>query len=222
MDHALAKVRETIATSRAPAVLSSFGKDSMLLLWLIREVFTGDLPVIWWRTGHNERFGRRMVREWNLTVFRWAPAEVYVLGDCGPRTLVHEYGINGTRLPVLIDLEEGSGPCAADKFNLRTPNVNLPFDTLLMGYKDSDSHWVKGDAELFGDINLGPAKVVAPLRHLTDEQVRAAIAENRIPYEPVPDDLVLCTRCVSTLPLPTFRSRFNLTEEVHVNGTGIR
>lgn len=220
MDQALTKVREALAQSKAPAVLSSFGKDSMLLLWLIREAYTGTVPVIWFPSGHDESFGRRMVREWDLTVFRWWPADVYVLEEPGVRTMVHEYAVNGERLPVLIDLADVNyGPCAAGRFRLRTPNMFLPFDTLLVGWKDSDTHWVKGDAPLAEDgFELGGVEFIAPLRHMTDDAVRAAIVDHQIPFEPTPDELTLCTHCVSTKPLGAFRSRFNLTEEVDHGG----
>ena len=212
MDQARKNVVAALARSQSPAVLSSFGKDSMLLLWLVRQI-RPTTPVIWFRTGHDESFGRRIVREWDLTVFRWWPAEVYTLQQDGHRTLVHEYAIGNDRLPLLIDLD-GPGPCAADVFRTGTPAMYLPFDTLLVGWKDTDAHWVKGGGKLAEDgFRLGRSQVVAPIRHMTDEAVRAAIIDHKIPFEPTPDELSLCTECVSTVPVREFRSRFNLYEE---------
>lgn len=211
MDQALRNVQAALAASNSPAVFSSFGKDSMLLLWLVRQ-WKPTTPVLWFRTGHDERFGRRVIREWNLTAFRWPPADIYLLTDAGRRTLVHEYGIGEHRLPVLIDLD-GDGPCVADQFPTRTPTLYLPFDTLLVGWKDTDEHWVKGDAPLAEDgLTLGRARLVAPLRHMTDAAVHAAIIDHNIPYEPVADELPMCTHCVDTRPVEEFRSRFDLKE----------
>lgn len=222
MEAARQKVREALVRSASPAVLSSFGKDSMLLLWLVREV-KPSTPVIWFRTGQDERFAKRIIREWNLTAFSWAPADMYVVKDADEaRTLVHEYGIGACRFPVLIDLNGDGGPCAVDKFPLRVPSLYLPFDILLVGYKDTDQHWLKGDSKLFKDGTFfDRAEVIAPLRHMTDEAVRAAIVDHHIPFEPTPDELTLCTHCVSTMPLQEFRSRFSLTEVIE-NGSGIR
>lgn len=212
MDHARRKVAEVLARSASPAVLSSFGKDSILLLWLVKQV-RPNTPVIWFRTGQDERFARQVIRDWDLTAFGWAPADVYTLQQNGQRTLIHEYAIGTDRLPVLIDLDGSNGPCATDKFPFRTPAMYLPFDTLLVGWKDTDTHWAKGDAPLAEDgFRLGASQVVAPLRHMTDAAVRSAIIDHRIPFEPTPDELELCTECVSTMPLPEFRSRFNLKE----------
>lgn len=213
LDQARTNVAQALATSASPAVLSSFGKDSMLLLWLVRQV-RPDTPVLWFRTGQDETFAKGVIRTWNLTAFSWAPAAVYAVSGGPYRTLVHEYGIGQSRFPVLVDLE-GQGPCASQVFAQRTPTLYLPFDTLLVGYKDTDSHWLKGDSQLFGpDTQFGRARVVAPIRHMTDAQVMAAIMANRIPHEPAPDTLALCTDCIDTIPAAQFRSRFSLTEEV--------
>lgn len=221
MELAQQKVREALIRSASPAVLSSFGKDSMLLLWLVRQI-KPDTPVIWFRSGQDESFGRRVIREWNLTVFRWRPVEMYVVQKDNKRTLVHEYAIGSDRLPMLTDLDGNKGPCAMDKFRLGTPRLFLPFDTLLVGWKDSDTHWVKGGAPLAEDgFKLGGVEFIAPLRHMSDEAVRCAVVDHKIPFEPTPDELTLCTHCIQTKPLTEFRSKFNLTKEVD-HGTGIR
>lgn len=213
------KVREVLAASSSPAVLSSFGKDSLLLLDLVREVRPAT-PVVWFRTGLDESFGRRMIREWDLHVLRWRPASVYTLQENGDRALVQEFGFGGDRLPMLTDVSEGV-ICADNLFPVSPTTVCPPFDTLLVGWKDTDTHWVKGGASLAEDgFVLGNSQVFAPLRHMTDEMVMAAIIERRIPYEPTPDELPVCTHCVSTMPLTDFRSRYNL-EEV-TNGHDIR
>jgi 3'-phosphoadenosine 5'-phosphosulfate sulfotransferase (PAPS reductase)/FAD synthetase len=219
MDRTRQHIADVLATSHSPAVLCSFGKDSLLLLDLARE-HRPDIPVIWFRTGQDERFARQVIRDWQLTAYSWAPADIYLLTDGERRTLVHEYGVGAGRFPVLTDLA-GDGPCAADKFAARRWTTNLPFDTLLIGYKDCDEHWVKGGSRLFtDDVHFDQAKVVAPLRHLTDDAVRSAIIDRRIPFEPTPDELAVCTHCISTMPLAEFRSRYQLTEEVH-DGPGI-
>lgn len=193
----------------------------MLLLWLVRQI-KPDTPVIWFRSGQDESFGRRIIREWDLTVFRWEPADMYVLQQADQRTLVHEYAIGNDRLPMLTDLDGSNGPCAISKFRLYASRIYLPFDTFLVGWKDSDAHWVKGDTPLAEDgFELGGVQFIAPLRHMSDEAVRCAIVDHKIPFEPTPDELTLCTSCIQTKPLTEFRSRFNLPEEVD-HGTGVR
>lgn len=194
----------------------------MLLLWLVREVYTGSVPVIWFRTGLDESFGRKVIKQWDLTVLRWRPSAVYTLEEVGQRTLVQEFSFGSDRLPMFTDLRLGLGGKGAwETFPLLPTPTYPPFDTLLVGWKDCDTHWAKGEAPLAKDgFMLGGSEIIAPLRHMTDEAVRSAIIDHRIPFEPTPDELMLCTECVSTMPLEEFRSRFNLAEEV-ANGPDI-
>lgn len=207
MELAHQKIAQVLAASASPAVLCSFGKDSVLLLDLVREV-QPNTPVLWFRTGLDQSYARQMIRAWDLTVFGWPPADRYLLEGDG-LTLVCEYGINGAVLPMLVDAVDG-GECGT---NVYTPNVTVPFDTLLVGWKDTDTHWVKGKAMLAEDgYTLGHTQLVAPLRHMTDQAVLAAIQERRIPFTPTLDELPICRHCISTKPVEEFRSRFNLKE----------
>jgi hypothetical protein len=226
MDHAIEKIRAALATSKHSAVLSSFGKDSVLLLDLVRSE-RPDTPVIWFRVGVDERYAKWAIGSWNLTVFHWHPASVYTLRKGSDVSMVHEYHINGAVLPVVVDLRLSAGSsefCGTLSYRTRTPNFFLPFDTLFVGWKDHDTHWVKGDAPLRPDgYTLGGAKLIAPLRHLTDDAVRAAIHDRKIPFTPTPDELPVCRQCLSgrgecihggpvppTMDLLAFRQRFDL------------
>lgn len=195
MDQARKKVRDIFSTAQSPAVLSSFGKDSMLLLALAREVRT-DFTVLWFRTGFDETFAKRIIREWNLTAFSWAPAmDQYLLTNGSDRTLVQEYSFGSDRLPVLTDLAPGTA--CSRKIAPRTPQLFLPFDVILWGAKDCDTHWVKGNGHFKEDgFMLGNAHVHAPIRHMSDEQVRANLVELRIPYT-TDDELPMCTACMT-------------------------
>lgn len=197
MDQARKTIRDALATAQSPAVLCSFGKDSLLVLALVRELRT-DVPVLWFRDGTaNEAFARRIIHEWNLTAFSPAPADVYLVAE---HTMVHEYDLDGARAPLVIDLVPGE-ECALRKFTRRTADLLLPFDVLLTGYKDTDTHWLKGPTALWEEgVMAGRMRVVAPIRHMTDEQVRSALVEMNVPYEPGEDELPLCTRCMTAGP----------------------
>lgn len=196
MDQARQIIRNALTTAQSPAVMCSFGKDSMLLLTLVREI-RQDVPVLWFRDGTSEKFARRIIREWNLTAFSPAPADVYLVG---PHTMIHEYDLDGPCVPMVIDLAQGE-ECALQKFPQRTTNLFLPFDVLLTGYKDTDTHWLKGRAKLWEDGAMaGRTLIIAPIRHMSDDQVRAALAEMNIPYRVGDDELPLCTACMTAGP----------------------
>lgn len=153
--------------------------------------------MLWFRDGTDERFARRIIAEWNLTVFSYAPADVYLLARGSEMAMVSEYDFGGERLPLITDLREAS-ECALDKLTAaRVPTFFQPWDVLLTGYKDSDEHWTIGNTRLFEeDSTVGHARVYAPLRHMSDAQVMSAIAEMHLPYEVVDDELPICTRCM--------------------------
>jgi 3'-phosphoadenosine 5'-phosphosulfate sulfotransferase (PAPS reductase)/FAD synthetase len=199
MDTARQTIRTALATAQSPAVLCSFGKDSMLVLALVREL-RPDTPVIWFRTGTDERFAKRVIREWGLTAYSPSPADVYLLTDGQEQTIIHEYAFGGARLPVVVDLADGE-ICSLTRFPRRTPTMVYPFDVVFTGYKDCDTHWLKGDASMFaGNQRLDRAQIITPIRHMTDEQVRAALQDLRIPIETSADELPLCTHCMTAGP----------------------
>lgn len=197
-------VREVLGAAEHPAVLSSFGKDSMLLLSLVREV--KNIPVIWFRP-QDERFAKKIILDWDLEVWSWEPSDVYVLPNIEGLSLIREQAFGNHRFPVVVDIEEGE-QCMADVFPQRTPELFPHFDVLLIGYKDSDLHWTLGGSGFCppDGWQLGKSKVFAPLRHLTDEQIWQAIREKEIPYDvdrydhqgSDPDSVQACTRCLTS------------------------
>ncbi len=201
MERARQNIKEVLDQAKSAAVLSSFGKDSLLLLSLVRE-FDTHIPVLWFRRAVNAaqvKFARTVIRAWDLEVYSYEPADVYLLAQNGDRSLIQEYSFGTDRLPVVVDLAE-DGPCSLEPPEYgRTPLLNLPFDALLVGYKDSDTHWLKGDAKLFGDdYRLGGAKVTAPIRHLSDDTVRAAMHQLPFKYGELDDRIALCTACMTS------------------------
>lgn len=229
MENVRAHIAELLARSIAPAVLWSGGKDSAVLLHIVREQ-APEATAVWFDVG-----GPKPAPP----AISWAPADVYLL--LGETTvLVHEYDWGGTRLPLLTDLAHGPR-CSLTAFPHRTPHIYPPFDMLFVGWKDCDTHWIPGTNLLPEDgTMLGQAELVAPLRHWTNDQVRAATVTLGITYDTT-DELPLCTLCMqpgndtvwcserqcyiprvdwpADAALNAFRTRFNIEEST--NGQSI-
>lgn len=224
-------IREVLTGAQNPAVLFSGGKDSLLLLAIAREV-RQDIAAVWFRTGEPDVELRRVLRDWDVPTFSWAPADVYLLADGVNTSLVQEYDFGTACMPIISDIRSGNS-CVFNHQRDRRPEMYTDFDVLLWGAKDCDTHWIKGDGTLPTDgFELGRARVYAPLRHMTDEQVYSAIIDLGLPYTVQPDELPLCTACLQAgdgkvyclavdqpidrvnwdpaLSLATFRNRFNL------------
>lgn len=78
VSRALALVERFLSERAAPFASVSFGKDSMLMLWLIRQV-RSDIPVLWFDGGKFDEwpetysFAERVRNEWDLDVVTVRP-----------------------------------------------------------------------------------------------------------------------------------------------------
>lgn len=207
MEQARRKIRDALSGAESPAVLTSFGKDSALLLRLAREV-RPDIVAVWFRAGllpEQERFAKSRILAKDLEVWSWQPSDVYVLPNGEGLTLVREQAFGEQRFPVLADVEDGEG-CVFDFPKERTPALYPHFDRLLIGYKDTDSHEVLGGTGFCPEDGwqLGRARVFAPLRHLSDADVWAAIKALGVEYDEErydrggadPDTYRACSECL--------------------------
>ena len=208
MKKAREKIREALEGARNPVVLCGFGKDSMLLLYLAREVVP-NIPVLWFRQdlmSSQRAFAESVIRDWNLTVCGYAPRERYYLPTSSGLTLINEYSIGGASLPVLVDVREGRR-CGLKIDRTRTPLFAYPWDVSLVGWKSSDGHELLGVNPFPPDgFPMDGTRFYAPLRHMTDEGVWEAIYREDVPYDrrrydarddmADPDSLLVCTRCL--------------------------
>lgn len=200
LEQARELIREQWTQAKAPAVLCSFGKDSMLVLSLVREIID-DIHVIWWRSllsPQQQEFGKRIIREWNLTAWSWHPSDIYLVPNKENVSVIHEQSFGNVTHPVLMDVEDGEN-CIFDLPSERTPRLFPHWDLLLTGHKDSDIHYVAKNYLPPDGWTLGQAKVYSPIRGMTDDQVLRAIKDLNVPYEPVDDTLKACTNCLYDL-----------------------
>lgn len=195
-----ANLNELIRSAKSPAILCSFGKDSLLLVALSRQLGY-DLPIIWFRDGTDESTAMQFIYDWTLTCYSWEPANLYLLTYNGSTALISEFSLNGQLLPVLTDAQPtATGRCLANQ--PRTPNLYLPFDLLLTGYKDCDSHWAVDGAQLHPTgTAVGGIRLESPLRLLTDDQVLDELNQLGIAYTDRADTVAICADCSAGKPL---------------------
>lgn len=179
---ALALVDSVIATARRPAVMSSFGKDSMVMLHLLRAHGL-RLPVIFHREPflpRKYRFANSVIEQWDLTVYDYPPSETAVQqeGDCVEVVNAYAAGRRPMLLPTGI-CAPGPGEttlCALHDF-YKKPRGDFayPWDVVFVGHKSSDVDPIYGAVPLHADVanNVDCATVAFPLRHFTDKDVWA-------------------------------------------------
>lgn len=190
-------IEQVFAKAKNPALLCSFGKDSLVLLKTVLDM--GHKPTILWFRDHLNLFAEKIIREWDLTILSYAPTVRYQVDS----TVVSEYAVGGARLPLLQDISEHGKPVGCST----TPQFNYPFDYSLFGYRKTDCHPLVSTT-FESEFELGPTKMVAPLYDLSDEDVFNLIDELKIPYEKICDDAL--PNDLPVVPRETFQQRFGL------------
>lgn len=73
-------VKKVLSEHNNPAVACSFGKDSMIVLHLVRRI-KPDVAVLWNNTlieyPDSYQFARRIIREWNLQIYEAKPQKTF-------------------------------------------------------------------------------------------------------------------------------------------------
>jgi 3''-phosphoadenosine 5''-phosphosulfate sulfotransferase (PAPS reductase)/FAD synthetase and related enzymes len=194
--------------TRAPAVMLSFGKDSMVLADLIRQALPSGLngihfprllgfplPVIYhrdpWFPVKNE-FADRTARAWTMEVHDFPPAITGVKTNDKRLELVSRYhfGNEGIDIPKNVcgpdEYARRDYMCGLNDYLMRpkTALMAYPWDGMFIGHKSSDVDEFEGRVPLKYDlIKAGGILVAFPLRDWSDEDVWDHIEANHIPVQ---------------------------------------
>lgn len=180
---AVALVERVAAAAKRPAIMCSFGKDSMVVLHLVQKLAGLKLPVICHREPflpHKYAFANWVIAEMGLTVYDFPPSATAVQerGDCVEVMNYYPAGARPCALPTgLCDPQEGEEVlCALHDFYLRpTGGFQYPWDYVFHGHKSTDQDPIYGAVPLAADVaqNVGSVSAAFPLRHFTDADVWA-------------------------------------------------
>lgn len=162
-------------------VMSSFGKDSMVLLDLIRSV-EFKLPVLFFREPFFPKkyeFANRVILDNDYVVYDYPPMRTALMKVNGQVEVINFYQV-GTENEYIY-LPTGISPpqkgeealCGLDHLLAKpTGTFRFPWDTILIGHKSSDHDPMFGDVKLKMDVaRAGPVKLVLPLKDFTDEDI---------------------------------------------------
>lgn len=199
--------------SKLAALLFSGGKESLLLLDMVRQVRPSTTIVHFYDRLAPEV--EAVIKGWDLEVLSWRPAAWYLVPWGSGVVLVNEYSFGDARLPVLTDIIDGED-CEWEKrpTNL-TEFFDNPFDLVLWGMRKSDELHPVMPAYFERKTRLGASKLFAPLYNWPTEDVVEAV--NRLPFAPVANDAIrMCAKCREGLAnwdreaaLKMFSERFN-------------
>lgn len=149
---------------KRPVLLCSFGKDSMVLLWILKRMGM-LLPVLFFEDPKFPRkfaFAHNIIESLNLEVYDYAPIRTSMLyGKNGIPAHVAEYHTNSRYTIVMprniIEYDEGDEEylCGLEFLSERPCSTfTFPWDVLLIGHKDVD------EDQIFGKVPLKTRVVV--------------------------------------------------------------
>lgn len=164
-----------------PVVMSSFGKDSMVLLDLARRAL-GTFPVVFYREPffpEKYRFANAVIDMWGLTVYDYPTLGTKVL-KVGDQYEVANFMQVGKEPSTYLWIPTGVVPpqtgkpflCGLlDLVQKPTGTFAFPWKTLLIGHKSADVDPLHGPLKLKAQVIEGSPKLVFPLEAFTDEDI---------------------------------------------------
>ena len=184
------------------SVSCSFGKDSLVVLALAREVLP-DIPVLWANTGvefpETVKFARKLAEEWNLNLIECKPVKTF--WQC-----VEEYGFpwprkirlkNGTKAP-------GTPRCCyyMKELPMRKAVEELGIEATIDGVRAEESYnrkWaiIRHGVQVF--VKKKGYWFIHPIAYWTSSDIWRFIEENSLPVNPLYDKIerIGCITCTA-------------------------
>jgi hypothetical protein len=186
-------IQKILASAKNPAMLCSFGKDSMVLLAILRSL-KKDFPVIFFKEPFFQEkysFAHKMAVEWGLRVYDYPPVATAMANNGEKCEVIRQYQLGNQRINIssgnLYEPEEGEKfLCGKDDLLLKPlGGMNMPWDLLFCGHKSSDRDPLGGDLTLKVDVHQahGMPMIAYPLREWTDKDVWTYLKAFNIPFD---------------------------------------
>lgn len=185
-DEIIVKLGHQLDEYKLPIVAWSSGKDSMLLLYLVRKVIPNIpvlmFPALW--TRRQKTFAAQIIEEWKLSAFFYRPNVLDYEQYEGGSSVIAYYPFGSHQIPVITDVVESSR-CGLDKGREALkgqPFSEYGWDATLVGSKNCDSHNLVRKLNL-QCLSTSTHEVITPLWDLTDDEVFDAILKYKIPID---------------------------------------
>jgi 3'-phosphoadenosine 5'-phosphosulfate sulfotransferase (PAPS reductase)/FAD synthetase len=206
-----------LARAQKPVVLWSSGKDSMVLLAMVR-LFRPDVPVIYLRAFNHPTkhfFAEKIMKEWGLNVIEPLPAYRDVVAKGDHVELIEVYQ-QTKDIPFYfpIEAEPDYQPganclCAIDKLNAPKSSEVGGFDSVFIGHRGDDVDPVYGAIPVKDYVaQIGDVRMVYPLKDWSEADIWEYSRWQEIPQNDERyvlglqrgnnDYYPLCTRCLES------------------------
>jgi hypothetical protein len=205
VDQTLYRAEHWLREFRNPVVLWSGGKDSTAMLHLLIFHMGVRLPCVQWREPrfrHRYAHSDLLAREWDLTLFDYAPGRIaiqdgYDIETGEPRfdfLKYYQWGHHsalilslGTEAPTAQEVSAGRYLCGlSDVLQRPTGTFQWPWDSCFHGQKSADVDLIKGAVPLMQDVRRTPDSPTQlyPMRHWTDDDIFDYLEAEGVPMDP--------------------------------------
>lgn len=187
-----------LSECKNPVLMFSGGKDSTVLLHIIRFQLGVDMPVIFHRTPFEHQkylFALKLLSLWRVSAFDYPPF-LTTLTQRGEHVgftshfLMRQFNSQSFCFNLtsnIIEPKEGEGfLCGKTDILMRpTGSMEYRWDGVVIGHKSSDQHDISGPIPLKDEIirSTGNPTLVFPLRNWTDEDIWTYLDRNQIPVD---------------------------------------
>ena len=191
VDETLGYIEEILSDSKSPILMSSFGKDSMVMLDLVRKI--ENIPILFFKEPFFPKkysFANRIIEDWNLTVYDYQPFATDTISKNGSFEINNFYSLpNGNYLQLPTGIEkrkEGEDYLCAFNDILNKPTAQdykFKWDLVFLGHKSSDKDPIFGDIPIKEQtVKYNGFTLSMPLKDWADKDIWDYIEENNVPY----------------------------------------
>jgi len=183
-------IKECLDASRSPVCLTSFGKDSLVMLHIILSV--RKVPVIYWREPYYQskfRHAQKVAEKWNLSVYDYPPTHTDFLCLDDYFDVYNYYDVGGSYMNLYTGTrnytkDDKEYLCAVNDLINRpkVPSYDFKWDCIFHGHKQCDPLYVTDHIELPKVKLFGKGIMALPIKDWTDEDIWEYIHYYKLPY----------------------------------------
>jgi hypothetical protein len=192
IEHAQRCISTVLSRYHNPIAMSSFGKDSMVLLDLLKRLEV-KLPILFHREPSSPKkyaFANRIIEEEGYVCHDYPPSLTQIVKSGDDMQIVSHYQVGPkaftwfpNRIAPFVDGEPFL--CGyRDMYMRPLGTFSYPWDVAFVGHKSSDTDLILGAVPLAVDIRPteGGCDFAYPLRYFTDADIWKYIERFSVPY----------------------------------------
>jgi len=193
LEHTLERLIDWFERFDQPVVMSSFGKDSMVMLYIVMRLMHKKLPIVYhavpWEPWKND-FAQGITKIWKLEVYDYLPILSGIKVKPERLELIHRYNVgkdlaNGIDIPVNVLPPRHNFQCGLNMLARPKGTVLHQWNLVLIGHKSVDVDPFDGPIPLKSDLVEmdGFPALGFPLADWTDDELWDFIEKRHIPTQ---------------------------------------